>query len=594
MFTQQLKVIRAGQLRWYYLLAPVLVGLLVGLCYITTAIVNARVFTELLGKRNYETIFYLILTVLGLLILRPLIEVCSQILQNRVGLKVKRNLRQALLTELDHKGPMRIGHTRAGTVQSVITDGVEAIEPYFVKYFTQLVVTAITAIGLCIWIAQYSLTIALILLISALLIVVIPRIWDKALADKGQSHWIAYEDLNADFIDAMMGMNTLKSFGAAQDYGNTLAKQSKTLLETTLGQLRLSLGETGLSSMMKVLGPALGLLVAIIEIKAGTMALTDIFYIALLSVEMFRPFSVLSITWHEAFFGISALPSLNSILERSPQAAEPKKSAKIKLSPDQKPEIVFQNVTYQYQGADKPALKNLNFTIKPGEMTAIVGLSGSGKSTALGLLMGFDQPDQGNISIGGIPATNIDLNKIVSLVPQDPIIFPGTIGEILHQAAPSAPRTQQIKALEVAQANYLHLEAGQENSKQEILQQYVQEHGQNLSGGQKQRLAIARALVRNPAVLVLDESTSALDTNTETMMLNQIRNQFGQTTVLLVTHRIDTAEKAQQIIVMQDGEIRCAGTPQELAKDPNSAWSQLLNTQLGENIDDTTTSGAQA
>lgn len=212
---------------------------------------------------------------------------------------------------------MRIGLDRAGVVQSVITDGVEAVETYFIKYFTQLVVTVVTAIGLAFGLAMISPLISVVLLTCGIAVVAIPRLWDKALAERGQSHWAAYEELNADFIDAMFGMTTLKSFGAAGAYGERLERQSRDLLATTLGQLRLSLGETGLSTLMKGLEYAVALIIAFIQVRSGSLKIGDVFTVTLVSVEMFRPFNQLSASWHEAFFGISALPSMNSILSMS-------------------------------------------------------------------------------------------------------------------------------------------------------------------------------------------------------------------------------------------------------------------------------------
>lgn len=580
MFTQQLKAIRASGLNVWILIPSILSGLLVSACYIGAAAVSAAIFSELLGARDLTTLTILIGVVIVLLVVRPLIEVGGNLLQNRVGLVVKTRLRLALLKELDRQGPMRVGLGRAGTVQSAITDGVEAIEPYFVKYFTQLVVTAVTALSLTIWIAKVSPLVAVVLLICAILVIAIPRLWDKALAERGQTHWIAYEDLNADFIDSMMGMTTLKSFGAANSYGAQLATQSKQLLKSTLGQLRLSLGESGLSSMMKVLGPAIGLLVAITQVRTGVISLESLFFITLLSVEMFRPFAQLSIFWHEAFFGVSALWSINEILSDCKDPAKGNAHAQA-VTLDCNSKILFEDVSYVYPGGGEPALVKASLEVPAGLTTAIVGLSGSGKSTALGLLMGFDTPQSGQVLISGVSPTALDIAKSVTLVPQDPIIFPGTIREILHAANPGASDEEMMGVLRLAEAVNLHTEIKVGEGDKAVLDVMIFEHSKNLSGGQKQRLAIARALIRNAPILVLDESTSALDTDTEHRMLANIREAKLELTLLLVTHRIDTARKADRVVVMADATVACFGDPNELANDDGSTWAELVKTQLG-------------
>lgn len=610
MLTKQRLVMRAAGLSIWLLVPAILVGLIVSALYIAAAICNALLFTELLGARYMPKMVGLIAAIVVLLLVRPLFEVCGQLLQNRAGLVVKSKLRQALLAELEARGPMRAGLGRSGQIQSVLSDGVEAIEPYFIKYFTQLAVTVVTAVVLTCVIATISPLIAGILLACGVAIIAIPRLWDKALASRGRSHWIAYENLNADFVDAMMGMSTLKSFGAAQNHGQKLERQSRQLLSSTMGQLRLSLGETGLSGMMKVLGPALGLVVAFALIRAGSMPLYSLFLITLLSIELFRPFTALSSCWHEAFFGISALPAMSALFERTAYAPVGAESATVSAKTavsakttgltragesaappaamrrsqigdlPQSSTVAFINASYTYLGATEPALKEVNFAAFAGQTTALVGLSGSGKSTALGLLMGFDRPSSGTVMIGGILAANLDIAQIVTLVPQDPIIFPGTVRSILAEANPHADAADMMKALTLACATNLHRENSATLAEDSVLDLNITENARNLSGGQKQRLAIARALIRQCPLLVLDESTSALDTQTETLVLSNIRQAYPDLTLIFVTHRIDTAAQADQVVVMGSGQVLCAGEPRLLAQG-NNAWAELIAAQLG-------------
>lgn len=576
MFAKQRLVMRAAGVSVWLLTPAMMLGLLVSCLYIATAVCNAMLFNELLSFRRVSMVVGLIIAIAGLLLIRPLLEVSGQLLQNRAGLVVKSRLRQALLEQLDARGPMRGGMGRSGQIQSVLTDGVEAIEPYFVKYFTQLAVTALTAIGLTIAIASISPLIAGVLLVCGVAIIAIPRLWDRALANRGQSHWVAYENLNADFVDSMMGMSTLKSFGAAKDHGTQLEKQSSQLLKTTMGQLRLSLGETGLSGMMKVLGPALGLVIAISLITSKSMPISSLFVVTLLAIELFRPFTALSACWHEAFFGISALPAMSELFEQTQTSATTRKSSQ---NLPHSNEVSFVNISYTYPGAAEPALEHATFVAPAGKTTALVGLSGSGKSTALGLLMGFDHPDSGTITVGEVSAESLDIARTVTLVPQDPIIFPGTIRSILAEANPKADEAEMMTALKLACATNLHPD-NNPDSDDSILDLEIEEHAQNLSGGQKQRLAIARALVRKCPLLVLDESTSGLDTQTETRVLANIRRAYPNLTLLLVTHRIDAAGQTDHVVVMGHGKVLCSGNPCTLSQEDN-AWSRLISAQIG-------------
>ncbi|WP_230453839.1 ABC transporter ATP-binding protein/permease [Tropheryma whipplei] len=574
--SEKLRVMRAGKITIRLLLPPVLMNLLSFGAYIIAGVFNALLFTELLSQRRLFEITILIGGIALTLIARPLISVGEAVLETRAGTRVKQNLRQALLTELDRRGPMRVGFWRSGKIQALISDGIESIDLYFVKYFVHFITTVVSGIVIVIIIWQINWIIAVVLLFCAIGMVGIPRLWDKALGKKGQEHWVAYENMNADFIDAMMGMSTLKSFGAAERYGKKLEEQSNRLLSSTRRRLRISLGENGLRSLMRALGPALGLVIAIFQIRAGHMEIGQLFLVIMLSIELFRPLNTLVILYYGAFFGIAAVSSINEILEE--------RSHSVAHNNHETPSLTgltgFDRVSYTYIGADKSALTHTTFSIPSNKTTAIVGLSGSGKSTALGLLMGFDRPNSGQIRVFGNDPVSIDTTKVMTLVPQDPVIFPGTIREILASANRKATEAEMIEALRYAQETTLHLET--EHDELDILDVCIFEHGKNLSGGQKQRLAIARALIRNTPILVLDESTSALDTMTESALLKAIRTARPDLTLLIVTHRIDTAAKADQVVVMANGSVTCAGAPQLLARDKDSVWSKLVKAQLGD------------
>ena len=576
MLLQHQSVVRAAGVGVRLLGFPVLAGLGSSALLILAAWINAALFNELLGQRRPGELAWLAGALGVVLVLRPLVEFLGEIAQNRSGLVVKRNLRRALLAKFEELGPMRSGAGRSGALHSVLTDGIEAVEPYFVKYLSQLVVTVAVALAITVMIGMHSALIAGILLVCGIAVVAIPRIWDRVLAERGREHWDAYENMNSDFIDAMLGMTTLKSFGAAGYYGRQLETQSTRLLDSTLGQLRLSLGETGLSGAMKVLGPAVALVLGIGQIRGGSLTLGSLFLVILLSIELFRPFTALSGLWHESFYGISAASQMSALFRLA--SGDPRPSGEGWGRPPAG-DIEFDNVVYSYPEAGQPALDGASFRIPAGAVTAIVGLSGSGKSTALGLLMGFDRPAEGRIHVGGVDPATIPVERLITLVPQDPLLFPGTVREILAEASPGAGEAQMLATLGTVQAQELRtFETGDMNG---ILDVKVLERGTNLSGGQKQRLAIARALIRETPVLILDESTSALDSRTEQRLLAGIREKHPGLTLILVTHRIDAASSADHVIVMEHGRVTCQGSPGELLAEPGSPWAGLVTMQTG-------------
>ena len=588
---RQRAVLRAAGVTPLVLFLPVAVGVVTSASHVGTALVNSLIFAELLGERSPSVLTRLIGVLSALLIVTPLLGLLRGVASNRVGLLLKTSLRRAILAEIDRRGPMRLSSSRAGGVESMMVDGVEAIEPYFGTYLPQIAVTTLTAGALCVWIAITSPLIGAVLFACAVVTFLIPRLWDRALAEEGQAHWTAYEELNSDVVDAMMGMTTLKAFGASERYGERLARRSRELLRTTLTQLRVSLGETGASAAVMVLGPALALLLGFLEASRGAYPVDRLFFIALLSVEVFRPLRELASAFHAGYFGLSAATEIHAAFNGVPTTEPPRPRGSLPEST--LADITAEELSYSYEGATERALDGVSLDVRQGELLAVVGGSGSGKSTLLGLLLGLDVPSSGSIVIGGIPSSELDAPSVVSLVPQESVIFPGTVEEILRGAAPGATRDDELRALTIAGAYGFHdrestdrCDDADGRATDEDLLLAIEEGGANLSGGQRQRLAIARALVRSPRVLILDESTSALDSRLEMTILRRIRERLPGTTLILVTHRMEVAQLADDVLVLRHGRGVELGAPSDLVE-AGGEFSRMVDSTVMSTTDST-------
>ncbi len=256
-------------------------------------------------------------------------------------------------------------------------------------------------------------------------------------------------------------------------------------------------------------------------------------------------------------------------------------TTKLSFSPMDKPtrgEITFQKVSFAYQ--EKPILKKIQMKIPTGSRVALVGSSGGGKSTLVKLLIRFYDPIEGHITLDGKPIKDLslqDLRDQISYVSQDAIIFPGTVSENI---AFGCSHPQQEKIERAAQMASLHrfisrdLEKGYETQ--------LGERGQKLSGGQRQRLSIARAIYRDAPVVVFDEATSAVDNETEIMILGALENWLRQRTTIMIAHRLSTVVQCDQIYVIEEGNIVEQGTHQELVKKHSSKYSRLWKLQTGQ------------
>ncbi len=243
--------------------------------------------------------------------------------------------------------------------------------------------------------------------------------------------------------------------------------------------------------------------------------------------------------------------------------------------------ITFENVTFQYQGAaGPPVLKGISFTVEPGQRVAILGATGSGKSTLVHLLARFYDVTSGRITLDGRDIREIPLATLrqsLAMVLQESILFTGTIRENIAWGRPDATDDEIVACARAAQAHDFIA------ALPEGYQTLVGQRGVNLSGGQKQRIAIARALLRRPKVLILDDSTSALDMATEARLLAALRQRAAETTCLVIAQRISTVLDADQIIVLEDGEIVGIGRHHELLRSC-PVYQEIYRSQLGKEV----------
>jgi len=247
-------------------------------------------------------------------------------------------------------------------------------------------------------------------------------------------------------------------------------------------------------------------------------------------------------------------------------------------SSNKKGYIEFKDVTFNYPGAEKPALSNISFSAKPGETTAIIGGTGSGKSTLISLIPRFYDVSGGSILVNGIDIremTQEDLRLKVGFVPQKAVLFSGTITDNIRYGKENASDEEVKHAAEIAQASDFI------SNMQDGFESVISQGGTNVSGGQKQRLSIARALVRRPEIYVFDDSFSALDFKTDAKLRAALKKETGKSTVIIVAQRVSTVMDADRIIVLDDGQIAGIGNHKELLNNCD-VYHEIVSSQLSE------------
>lgn len=244
---------------------------------------------------------------------------------------------------------------------------------------------------------------------------------------------------------------------------------------------------------------------------------------------------------------------------------------------DTKGYLEFDNVTFAYPGeTESPVLTGISFKTKPGEIIAFIGSTGSGKSSLVNLIPRFYDVTFGRILVDGVDVRDYNLKalrKKIGFIPQKSLLFTGTIGDNLKYGKIDATAPELDKASDVAQAKEFI------DSKEKGYETHLSEGGSNLSGGQKQRLSIARAIVKKPDIYIFDDSFSALDYKTDAILRRRLKEVTQQSTVLIVAQRVGTIMDADQIIVLDKGEIVGRGTHEELMK-TNDIYQEIANSQL--------------
>ncbi len=458
-----------------------------------------------------------------------------------------------MLERLGVLGPTAITGARAGAVRATLVDGVEGVDAYVSRYLPQALITCAVPPLLLVAVALVEPYAALVLGPALLLALLGPRWWDRLLARRGKEHWDSYEALAADYLEALQGMPTLRATGAVGRVRERLERRSAALHRTTVAKLRVSLVDTGLTDLAVQGGTAAAVLVACSSAATGRTAATGTYLLLLLASECFRPVRDLSREWHAGYLGVSAADGITGL--RTAEAAVPDRGT-VAADWASAPEIRFEDVRFTHPGSGRPALDGVSFTAAAGRTTAVVGPSGAGKSTLLSLLLRQRDPDRGSLTVAGTATaayTLASLRRGIAVVSQDTYLFHATIAENLRIARPAATDEQLRAAARTAGID------------QEIARlpdgyaTLVGERGATLSGGQRQRLALARALLADAPVLILDEATSAVDERGQARIVRELAAAGRGRTCVVVAHRLDAVRHADHIVVLDAGRVAATG-----------------------------------
>ena len=498
---------------------------------------------------------------------------------NLTAARIQAELRGRLYDTIVSLGPTWFGHARTGGVMLTVVDGVEQLQTFFGRYLPQLFIALCAPLAIFSFIAYWDLPVALVLLVAALATLVLPLVSHASHRGASLDRQRAFKAFGEEFLDAVQGLPTLKSFGQSQAAGERLAERARSLSDNTFRVLGREVSARFVTDLGITTGAAAALALGAWRVTQGDMTLAALLVILMAGTEIFRPLRDLRSVLHQGMVGQSAASGVLALLnsERDAPVAQPGASAVLPPS-GAALSVDFEQVAFAYPGSRQATHDGLSLSIRAGERIGIVGPSGSGKSSLVRLLMRLHDPQSGCVRIGGVDIRQLDPAAVrarIALVAQDSTLFHGTVEENLRMGRPDASLVQLQDAARAANAHAFIMAMPQG------YQSMIGERGTRLSGGQRQRLTIARALLRDAPILILDEALSSVDAENEAEIQQALDRLSAGRTTLVLAHRLSSVIGADRILVLDGGRIVESGRHEDLLA-RGGLYFRLMGTQARE------------
>ena len=577
-FNKRLFAFTVG-VRWKLVLALVF-GLLTAAAGVSRLALSGYAISLVLLGNPTEQVVLVIGGVIASILLRALFQYLKEMTGHYAAVEAQVQMRRALYQRALVLGPGALDQKRAGDVLVSLVEGVDQLETYFGEYIPQMAVAALTPIGIFVFMAFLDPPTAAVYLGFALFTLLAPAAFHHWNARSSMHRRQAYGDLSAEFLDSVQGLSTLKAFGQSKAHGMVLADRARQVYRSTMGILAMNTATTGVTWFGITAGAAVALGWGAVRVNNGSLELAPLLVIVMLGVEVFRPLRELTMLYHKGMLGMSAATAIFDLLDSTPQVEDAETAADAPAGLEAT--IEFEKVTFAYPGGRAPALKDFSFKLHAGETLGVVGRSGAGKSTLVWLALRFFDPSQGRILLGGHNLRSLPLatvRKHMAVVTQDTYLFHGTVAQNLRLGNPNASPDELEQAAQIANAHEFitALPRGYDT--------VIGERGIRLSGGQRQRIAIARALLKDAPILLLDEALSSVDTENESTIQEALNRLMEGRTTLVIAHRLSSVINADRILVLDEGGLVEEGSHSRLM-DLGGVYSGLMEAQMeAESVD---------
>ena len=498
---------------------------------------------------------------LGIALISMVATVAVGYLGARVAAKLGRNLRKQVFEKVVSFSNKEMDEFSTASLITRSTNDIQQVQMLMVMLLRIVFYAPILAIGGVIKVLNTNTSMAWIIGVAVLAIVSVVLLLFGLVMPKFKSVQKLVDRVNLVTREMLTGMLVIRAFSTEKHEEKRFDKANTDLMKTNLFVNR------AMSMMMPTMMLIMNVITVVIvwngghSIDSGNMQVGDMMAFIQYTMQIIMAFLLISMVSVMLPRAVVSMDRIDEVINTD-LSIKDKKDAK-EFNENKKGIVEFRNVSFRYPNAEEDVLSNITFTARPGKTTAFIGSTGSGKSTLINLIPRFYDVTEGDILVDGINVKDANQHKLrekIGYVPQKGVLFSGTIDSNLRYGRKDATEEEIKKAAEIAQASEFI------NVKPKGFESEIAQGGTNVSGGQKQRLSIARAIAKNPEIYIFDDSFSALDLKTDAALRKSLREETGNSTVLIVAQRISTILNADQIIVLDQGKVVGIGKHEELLK----------------------------